>query len=104
MARTAALLKDSGQAAQGTTADSAPMGLRERQKRKRRSQIREGARTLFNAEGYEETTIDDVAAWAEVSAATVHNYCGTKARILIELVDRCDLYREFQQREDLLNV
>lgn len=90
MARTAALLKDTDRAAQGSTADGAPIGLRERQKRKRRSQILEGARTLFNAEGYEETTIDDVAAWAEVSAATVHNYYGTKARILIELVDRCD--------------
>ncbi len=66
------------------------LGLRERQKRKRRSLILEAARTLFNRDGYVETTIEDIAAMAEVSPATVHNYYGGKWQLLIELVDQCD--------------
>ena len=69
---------------------SEALGLRERQKRKRRGLILEAARTLFNRDGYVETTIEDIAAMAEVSPATVHNYYGGKWQLLIELVDQCD--------------
>lgn len=64
--------------------------LRERQKLKRRSQILDAAETLFNGEGYDRTTIGEIAKLAEVSAATIHNYYQGKGEILLALVERTD--------------
>jgi hypothetical protein len=55
--------------------DSAPrgriVGLRERKKAKTRAAIQEHALRLFRIQGYEATTIEQIADAAEVSPSTV---------------------------------
>jgi len=53
-------------------------GLRERKKRATRAAIHHAAMRLFGERGYAQTTIDDVAAAADVSRATVFTYFPTK--------------------------
>lgn len=53
-------------------------GLRERKKRATRAAIHHAALRLFAERGYGGTTIDDVAAAADVSRATVFSYFPTK--------------------------
>ena len=52
--------------------------LRDRKKAATRAAIVEAAVRLFADRGYEETTVDDVAAAADVSPATVFRYFGSK--------------------------
>jgi AcrR family transcriptional regulator len=67
-----------------------PSGLRERQKERRRQRILEAARAQFVGRGYEATTIEMIAAAADVSAVTVYNYYGTKAGLLLALAAASD--------------
>lgn len=46
----------------------------------------EEARALFLDQGYEATTIEEIAAAAGVSGVTVHNYYGTKVGVLLAIV------------------
>lgn len=46
-------------------------------------QILEAARTLFAERGYQGTSVRAVAAQADVNAALVHHYFGTKERLFI---------------------
>jgi len=64
-----------------------PLSLRERKKRENRERILDAARDLFQAQGYEHTSIDQVAERANVSRATLFNYFATKQRLLGELAD-----------------
>ena len=64
--------------------------LRDRQKRKRRSQILDAAETLFNEKGFDGATIGEIARLAEVSSATIHNYYQGKGELLLALVARTD--------------
>ena len=61
-------------------------GLREKQKANRRQLIENAASDLFTAKGFSETTIEEIAEEALVSAATVYNYYGTKGDLLLALV------------------
>ncbi len=61
-------------------------GLREKQKANRRQLIESAASGLFTAKGFSETTIEEIAEEALVSAATVYNYYGTKGDLLLALV------------------
>ncbi|WP_324709978.1 TetR/AcrR family transcriptional regulator [Pseudomonas citronellolis] len=63
-------------------------GLRERQKEQRRASILDAALALFDANGYNATTVEQIAASAGVSAPTVFNYFGSKQEILLALLDR----------------
>jgi AcrR family transcriptional regulator len=54
------------------------VGLRERKKRKTREALQRAALRLFMKQGYEETTVEDIAAAAEVSPSTFFNYFPTK--------------------------
>ncbi len=65
-------------------------GLRQRQKETRRARILSVARKSFQERGYENVTIEEIAAESEVSAATVYNYFRTKAGILLALVGESD--------------
>jgi transcriptional regulator GlxA family with amidase domain len=53
-------------------------GLRERKKTKTRAAIREHALRLFREQGYEATTVEQIAEAAEVSHSTFFRYFPTK--------------------------
>ena len=57
--------------------------MRERKKIKTRAAIREAALQLFLAQGYAETTIDQIVDKADVSARTFYRYFGVKEALLI---------------------
>src|SRR3546814_8173091 len=61
-------------------------GLREKQKEARRRRMLRAAERLFKEKGYSATTIDEVAARAGVSPATVFNYYGAKGDWLLALI------------------
>ncbi|WP_042412492.1 acyl-CoA-like ligand-binding transcription factor [Streptacidiphilus anmyonensis] len=62
---------------------AAPLGLRERKKLKTRRAIRAAAFGLFSEQGYEATTVDQIAAAAEVSPSTFFRYFPTKEDLVI---------------------
>jgi AcrR family transcriptional regulator len=61
-------------------------GLRERQKAGRRRDILAAAAKLFRRDGFAVTSIEAIAAEAEVAAGTVYNYFESKGDLLISLV------------------
>src|SRR5260370_10764983 len=63
-------------------------GLRERKKLKTKEAIQREALRLFAAQGYAETTIEQIAAAAEISPSTFFNYFPTKEDVV--LFDRYD--------------
>ncbi|MEV0802820.1 TetR family transcriptional regulator [Kribbella sp. NPDC050281] len=65
-----------------------PPGLRERKKAKTRAAIQEHALRLFRDQGYAETTVQEIAAAAEVSPATFFRYFPTKEDTVV--FDRLD--------------
>jgi AcrR family transcriptional regulator len=64
-------------------ATGAQPGLRERKKIKTRSAIREATYRLIQEQGYDATTIEQIAEAAEVSPSTVFRYFPTKEDIVI---------------------
>ncbi|WP_430334107.1 TetR family transcriptional regulator [Rhodococcus sp. ACT016] len=65
-----------------------PIGLRERKKRKTRALIREHAMRLFTEQGYAQTTVDQIAAAADVSPSTFFRYFPSKEQLI--LIDDLD--------------
>lgn len=66
-------------------------GLRERKKQQTFQQLRHVAFELFEQQGFEATTIEEIAARANVSPRTVYRYFGTKHDLVI--ADLNDLHR-----------
>jgi len=65
--------------------------LRERKKRAARARILAAADELIHGQGYEQTTMRDIASRAEVSYQTLYNYFPAKGDILFQLlVDRIE--------------
>jgi AcrR family transcriptional regulator len=63
---------------------SAPTtGLRERKKAKTRETIRHVAYELFESRGYDETSVEQIAAAAEVSPSTFFRYFPTKEDVVL---------------------
>jgi AcrR family transcriptional regulator len=58
--------------------------LRERKKQKTRWLIQEQALRLFKEQGYEQTTVDQIAAAAEISPSTFFRYFKTKEDVVLE--------------------
>jgi AcrR family transcriptional regulator len=58
-------------------------GLRERKKQKTKASIQREALRLFKRRGYDETTIEDIAAAAEISPSTFFNYFPTKEDVVV---------------------
>ena len=59
-------------------------GLRERKKQKTRWAIQEHALRLIAEQGYEATTVDQIAAAAEISPSTFFRYFPSKEDLIIE--------------------
>ena len=65
------------------TVERPRLGLRERKKAKTRALIQEHALRLFREQGYDETSIEEIAEAAEVSPSTVFRYFPTKPDLVI---------------------
>ena len=67
------------------TTDPAPPGLRERKKQETHARILAAAHDLFEAKGFEATTVDEICAHANVSPKTFFNYFPTKQTVVREI-------------------
>lgn len=66
-----------------STDDPPRPGLRERKKAKTRALIQEHALRLFGEQGYDETSIEQIAEAAEVSPSTFFRYFPTKEDVVL---------------------
>ena len=60
-------------------------GLRQKQKERRRRDILDAAARLLVVQGYEGTSMEEIAERAEVGVGTVYNYFRSKAELLMAL-------------------
>ncbi|BBX20305.1 TetR family transcriptional regulator [Mycolicibacterium duvalii] len=63
------------------------LGLRERKKRKTRATLINAAVGLCDSQGFDATTVDQIAAVADVSSRTFSRYFATKEAIALALID-----------------
>jgi AcrR family transcriptional regulator len=62
-------------------------GLREQQRLRRRTRILEAAGVLFTEEGFDETSMEQLADKAEVSVPTIYGYFSSKSELLLGLLE-----------------
>jgi AcrR family transcriptional regulator len=65
----------------------ATLGLRERKKQRTRATLIDAAVELCDRQGFERTTVDQIAAVADVSPRTFSRYFATKDAIAVALID-----------------
>ncbi|MFE7747563.1 TetR family transcriptional regulator [Streptomyces sp. NPDC057428] len=68
-------------------APGAPAGLRERKKQRTREALLRAALKLFTAQGYDRTTVDEIADAVEVSQRTFFRYFATKEAAVFAVQD-----------------
>src|ERR1035438_7493082 len=66
------------------TGQAQQCGLRERKKARTRASLREHALRLFREQGYQATTVEQIAAAAEVSPSTFFRYFPTKEDLVLQ--------------------
>src|SRR6476469_1997576 len=69
------------------SAYAAAMSLRDRKRARTRQALVDAATELFARKGYDETTIADIAAAAEIGARTFFSYFGSKEELLFPEYD-----------------
>lgn len=67
-------------------------GLRERKKLRTRASLIEAAAELCVRQGYDNTTVEQIAAAADVSPRTFSRYFSTKGSVVTAIVDDMDVY------------
>ncbi|MCV7419160.1 TetR family transcriptional regulator [Mycobacterium yunnanensis] len=67
-----------------------PSGLRERKKLRTRATLIDAAATLCEKRGYDNTTVDQIAAAADVSPRTFSRYFPTKVSVVAAITDDLD--------------
>ena len=63
---------------------SPPIGLRERKKIKLRRSVQREALRLFAEQGYEDTTVEQIADAADISTTTFYRYFPTKEDVVLD--------------------
>jgi AcrR family transcriptional regulator len=67
------------------------MGLREQKKQKAQDSILQNAGNLFLTKGYAGTTLEEIAARAEIGVGTLYNYYDSKAEVFLAIMaDKMD--------------
>ncbi|MGH6881230.1 MAG: helix-turn-helix domain-containing protein, partial [Hypericibacter sp.] len=59
--------------------------MRERKRQERNDTIIDAAMALFQRDGYEQTTMEEIAARADISPPTLYRYFPRKTELLIAL-------------------
>src|SRR5215475_7518958 len=67
--------------------DASTLGLRERKKRRTRLAILDSAIQLFWQQGYEATTITQIAETVDIAPSTVFKYFPTKVEMVFSMLD-----------------
>jgi AcrR family transcriptional regulator len=68
--------------------EPAKKSRKEREHDRKRTEILEAAEKLFFSQGYEKTTINDIASAAEFAKGTIYLYFSAKAEIYLAIINR----------------